>query len=207
YEGKLELVYRTGLPMDDLLKEVTALPGGSIVFYLHVMRDGSGNAFTPAEVAERVAAAANAPVYGHIDSYLGRGIVGGRLLSFEAEGKHAALLVSRILAGASPETIPVTGASENAYVFDWRQLRRWDISEEKLPPGSVVRFRQPTFWDVYRWRIMAVAALCAIEALLICALLGQMVYRRRAEQRFRQAIDAAPSGMIMVGEDGRIVLA
>src|SRR5262249_56235167 len=97
YEGKLELVYRTGLPMDDLLKEVTALPGGSIVFYLHVMRDGSGNAFTPAEVAERVAAVANAPVYGHIDSYLGRGIVGGRLLSFEAEGKNAALLASRIL--------------------------------------------------------------------------------------------------------------
>jgi PAS domain S-box-containing protein len=207
YEGKLELVYLAGLPMDDLLKEVTTLPDESIILYLHVMRDGSGNAFTPAEVAERIAAVANAPVYGHIDSYLGRGIVGGSLLSFEAEGKNAALTASRILAGEKPESMPAPGAGENAYMFDWRQLRRWGISEESLPPGSVVRFRQPSFWDVYRWYIIGGVALCVIEALLILGLLLQRVYRRRAEQRFRQVVEAAPSGMIMVGPDGRIVLA
>lgn len=187
YEGRLELVYLTGLPMDDLLKELSTLPERTIIFYLHVMRDGAGSAFTPAEVAERIAAVANAPVYGHIESYLGRGIVGGSLLSFEAEGKNAALLASRILAGEKPENMPVSGASENACEFDWRQLRRWGIREEDLPPGSVVRFRQPTFWDVYRWHIIGVISLCVIEALLICGLLLQRVYRRRAEQRLRES--------------------
>jgi len=207
YEGKQEFVYLTGLPMNDLLREVAKLPDGSVIYYLHVQQDGSGHTVAPAEVAERVAAAANAPVYGHIDSYLGRGIVGGRLLSFEAEGKNAALLASRILAGEKPESIHVPGASENAYMFDWRQLQRWGIREEDLPPGSVVRFRQPTFWDVYRWHIIGVISLCVIEALLLCALVLQRAYRRRAEQRFRQVVDAAPSGMLMVGQDGRIVLA
>jgi signal transduction histidine kinase len=187
YEGKLELVYLAGLPMNDLLREVSALPDGSIVLYLHVMRDGSGDAFTPTEVAERVAAVANAPVYGHIDSYLGRGIVGGSLLSFEAEGKNAALLASLVLAGERPENIRVPRASENAFMFDWRQLRRWGISEADLPPGSVVRFRQPTFWDVYRWHIIGVISLCVIEALLICGLWLQRVYRRRAETGLRES--------------------
>jgi signal transduction histidine kinase len=151
------------------------------------MRDGAGNPFTPAEVAERVAAVANAPVYGHIDSYLGRGIVGGRLLSFEAEGKNAAAVASRILAGERPEDIPVPGASENAYAFDWRQLRRWGISEADLPPDSVVRFRQPSFWDDYRWHIIGVVSLCVLEALLICGLLLQRAYRRRAEAGLRES--------------------
>ena len=64
--------YLTGLPLGDLLKEVADLPDGSLVYYLHVQQDGTGRTFAPAEVAERVAAAANAPVYGHVDTYIGR---------------------------------------------------------------------------------------------------------------------------------------
>jgi signal transduction histidine kinase len=203
YEGKLELVYLTGLPMDDLLKAIATLPEGSIVYYLHVMRDGTGNTFTPAEVAERIAAAANAPVYGHIDTYLGRGIVGGSLLSFEAEGKNAALLASRILAGEKPEDIAVSGASENAYQFDWRQIQRWGVREADLPPGSVVRFREPTFWDLYRWQIIGVLSLCALQALVLCALLLQRAHRWRAEEGLRESQRTlrALAGRLLVAQE------
>src|SRR5262249_24053864 len=46
-----------------------------------------------------------------------------------------------------------------------------------------------------------------IEALLIAGLLVQRSSRMQAERRFRQMVEAAPNGMIMVGEDGKIVLA
>jgi signal transduction histidine kinase len=187
YEHKLDLVYLTGLPVDDLLQEVSDLPAGSIILYLHVMRDRLGNSYTPAEVAERVAAAASVPVYGHIDSYLGRGIVGGSLLSFEAEGRNSALLALRILAGEKPEDITISAASPNAYVFDWAQLKRWGIREESLPPGSLVRFRQPSFWDLYHLHIIGVIALCAVEGVLICGLLLQRASRRRAEDGLRES--------------------
>ena len=42
-----------------------------------------------------------------------------------------------------------------------------------LPAGTVVRFREPTAWETYRWRIVGFVALCAAEALLIVALLVQ----------------------------------
>jgi signal transduction histidine kinase len=187
YEGQLELDYLSGLPMDDLLKEVANLPDGSLVLYLHVMRDGAGVGFVPAEVAERVVAAANAPVYGHIDTYFGRGIVGGSLLSFESEGRNAAGLVARILAGEKPEDMAAPDVSENACMVDWRQLQRWGISEANLPPGSVVRFRQPTFWQAYRWHIISVIWLCVIEGLLICGLLLQRARRRRADECLRES--------------------
>ncbi len=173
YEERVEVVYLTGLPMDDLLGRVSRLPEDSIVYYLHVFQDGDGKMFIPSEVAELVAARANAPVYSHVGSYVGRGIVGGRVFSFETSGKAAAGLGLRLLAGDRPEDISVPEASENADVFDWRQLRKWGVGEGALPPGSDVRYVEPGFWDLYHWHVIAVVSLCVVEALLIARLLVQ----------------------------------
>ena len=206
HEGKVEFVYLTGLPMDELLREVARLPERTIIYYLHVFEDGRGETFVPAEVAERLSGSANAPVYGLYRTYLGRGIVGGRLVSFEDEGEKAARLVSRILAGEVPEDVALSEASQNPFLFDWRQLRRWGIREDALPDGSVVLYKEPGFWDLYGWRIFAIVLLCVVEAVLIVGLLVERARRRRADDRFRQAVVASPSGMIMIGTDGRIVL-
>ena len=90
YETRVDFVYLTGLPLNDLLREVANLPDRSIVYYLHVFEDGLGNAYIPADVARRISAAANAPVYGHYSTYVGGGIVGGRFVRFETEGANAA---------------------------------------------------------------------------------------------------------------------
>ncbi len=181
YEDRLEFVYLAGLPMDDLLHRVADLPERSIIYYLHINRDGAGEAFYPSTALERLAARANAPIYGHVDTYVGRGAVGGRVFTFESEGTSAARLGLRILAGEKPETIPASEASENTKLFDWQQLRRWGVSEGSLPPGSVVLHKETTVWDVYRWQIIGVVSLCVVEALLIAGLLLQWVKRRRAE--------------------------
>jgi signal transduction histidine kinase len=187
YEDKAEFVYLSALPLDDVLKEVAQLSEGSIVYYLHIMKDGAGHTFAPAEVAERIAAAAKVPVYGHVGSYLGRGIVGGRLMSFEKEGENAARLALRVMAGEKAESIPIPATSGNDYEFDARQLRRWGIREADLPSGSVVRYREPTFWDLYTWHVTVVIAVCVIGLSLILGFLMQRFYRRRAENGWRDS--------------------
>ena len=187
YEGRVEFVYLSGLPMDDLLKRVSSLPDRSIVLYLHIFEDGAGKTVIPAQALEMVAAAANAPVYGHVDSYVGRGIVGGRVLSFEAEGRRAAQLGLSILAGQRPEEIARPDVSPNVDMFDWRQLRRWGISEARLPRPSEIRFREPSLWDQYRWQIAGAIALFVVQTALIVALLAQMARRRRADEGLRRS--------------------
>jgi signal transduction histidine kinase len=118
---------------------------------------------------------------------VGRGIVGGRVVSFEAEGEKAARLALRVFSGEKPESIAVPGASENPYVFDWRQLRRWGIEEGALPRGCVVLYKQPGFWDYYGWRIVVVISLCIVEALLIVGLLVERANRRRADEGLRES--------------------
>ena len=207
HENRVEFVYLSGLRMDELIDRVAGLPPQSIIYFLHLHQDATGKPYFSAEVLERLAVRANAPIYGHVDTYVGRGAVGGHVFRFEEAGTNAAHLGLRLLAGEKPESIAVPEASANADLFDWRQLQRWGIHEQSLPPGSIVLHRKLSFWDAYRWHIVGVVSLCVVQAVLIVGLLIQRVQRRRAEDRFRQVVEAAPTGMLMVGRDGTIVLA
>jgi PAS domain S-box-containing protein len=210
YEDKLAFIPLAGLPMPELSRRVAELPANSIVYYVHVLEDGDGKILVPSEALKQIAAKANAPVYGHVDTYVSRGIVGGRVFSFEAAGQNAAALGLKILAGERPEKIAGIGAGGNSYMFDWRQLQRWGISETSLPPGSIVRHHEPGFWDLYRWHILGVISICIVEALLIIGLLVQRSSRNRAEKflresesRFRLMADTAPVMVWMSGPDKR----
>lgn len=187
YQDKLEFVHLAGLPMPELLKQAAELPENSIVYYVHVFEDGDGKIAIPAEVLSQLADHANAPIYGHVDTYVGRGIVGGRAFSFEAAGQKAATLGLRILAGEKPEQIDVHGIADNCYLFDARQLQHWGISQASLPPGSEVRHHELRFWDRYRWHVLGVVSLCVVEALLIIGLLVQRASRRRAVNDLRKS--------------------
>ena len=185
YESRVELVYLSELSMDVLLKRVANLPNDSIIQYLHIFEDAAGKTYIPADALGLVAARANAPIYSHVGSYIGRGIVGGHVMSFERAGNNAASLGLRILAGERPETISGLAASSNGYAVDWRQLRRWGLRETALPAGTAVRFREPALWDLYRWHILGAIGLFVLETVLIVALLVQRGQRRQAERDLR----------------------
>jgi hypothetical protein len=144
YDGRVSFRYLTAPPMQELLKELSELPPRTIVLYTTFFRDGTGQAFVPHEVVERVSKAASVPVYGFIDQYVGRGLVGGDVYSFAEHGAKAATLALQVLSGDTSSGFVVTRSSK--VLFDWRQLQRWKISESGLPPGSEILFREPNIW-------------------------------------------------------------
>jgi C4-dicarboxylate-specific signal transduction histidine kinase len=88
----------------------------------------------------------------------------------------------RILDGENASDIPITNSEEILKpVFDWRQLQRWGISENRLPVGSEIRFRSPTAWEQYHWQIMLISAALVLQSLLIAGLFYEHRRRRQAE--------------------------
>lgn len=187
YEGRFELVFPAAQRLEDLLAEVSRLPPNTVVLYTTMFRDGTGAPWIPHEVAERLSAAANAPVYGFVDQYLGRGIVGGHLYSLETHGEQAAGLALQILAGAEPAELPPVERSADRTMLDWRQLRRWRLDPDRLPPDAVVLYRQPSLWSEYRFEVLAAASLVLLQGAMIAGLLAQYLRRRRAESERREA--------------------
>ena len=190
YEDQVQVTYMTDLTMQDCQEKLASLPPRSVVILLSLMQDSAGKSFSGPEAVSLLAPSANAPVYGMGRTYLGYGIVGGSLVDFEAVGKRVGELGLRVLGGERaqdipPETVP------SVTMFDWRAMRRWGISESRLPEGSIVEFREPTFWELYGWYVIAGVSVGVLEALLIAALLIQRSRRRQAEGQSRRLTSLA----------------
>ena len=181
YEARLPFTYLTTLPLQKLLTELAGLPPQTFVLFTTLFRDGAGEPYVPHDVVPLVSAAASAPVYGFLDQYLGRGIVGGSLYSSATQGIEAAKLVLQVLDGSERSRLPLLEVSSNKVMFDWRQMERWGISENKLPPGSEILFRNPTAWEQYRSYVLAFIAAILTQTVLISWLLYEHWRRQRAE--------------------------
>src|SRR5262249_54082414 len=177
-----EVIDLTGLPLAELRRRLAELPGDSAVVYVGFSTDVTGERYLPAEASQLVAEAANRPTFVDSETFIGTGSVGGLVISPGGIGRVAARFALRILDGENASDIPITNSKEILRpVFDWRQLQRWGISENRLPLGSEVRFRSPTAWEQYRWEIMLICAALVLESLLIGRLFYEHRRRRQAE--------------------------
>lgn len=186
FEGRLDVTYLSGLPMPELLERVAALPPDSIVYPLSITEDRSGHRFLPLDAHDRIAAAANAPVYAWVTLTAGRaGVVGGSMASVDVIAERLAELALRVLGGEEPDEIPVTPVDVYVDELDWRQLRRWGISEARVPAGTTVRHREPSAWERYRSYILGTVLLVSLQTALIVGLVIQRARRRGVEVALR----------------------
>ena len=199
YKGPLEINYVSNISKQDLLTKVARLPENSALFYTVFTRDATGVPVVSKRFVSTVSEKANAPVFGVLDSYLGEGIVGGNLLSAEEQGRKCADIAVRILKGEPPADIYPSRVL-NHVMFDWRQLQRWRISEDRLPAGSIVQFKTPTPWELYHRYIIAVVLLILFGYGFISVLLVQRRRLRQSESETRARVALRGNAVCAVGQ-------
>src|SRR5271167_332068 len=187
FRNRVAFSWLTNLSMEKLRGELSRLADHTVVLYLTMFQDAAGKTFTPRQALEAFAPASRAPIYGCYDTYVGHGIVGGSIVTFEEVGLKAAQLGIRMLAGEDAQAAVRSESHHAVPMFDWHQLRRWNISEQRLPPGSIVQFKEATYWEQNYRIIVTALSLCLLEALLIVALLVQLRRRRLAEVALRES--------------------
>lgn len=186
YENRVRLNYLTDLPVNELVNRVKDLPRQSVILYVwqRAVNEDDEKSLQTYQVLEKVRQASSVPIYGMGSRNIGYGIVGGYVQDSERNGLETAEIVRRILHGARAQDIPVDSAG-SVPMFDWRELRRWNISESSLPNGSVVRFKELTIWEQYKLRIIGAVALFILQTLIITLLL----FERRRRRLAKEALD------------------
>jgi PAS domain S-box-containing protein len=184
FRDKVAINYLTNLPTAVLIDELKRVPAQSIVLYVRQTGDAKGRPLASRETLALIAPSVRVPIYGSLDTYIGYGIVGGYVFNTEGVGKELADMALRVASGVSPENIPVHTA-KTVPMFDCHQLHLWGIDEKRLPPGSIIRFRVPTFWERYKWHFAGMFSLCLVEAGLIAWLLLERQRRQHAREAFR----------------------
>jgi len=185
--ARLEFTYLSGLVTRDLEARLRTLPRHSAVFVVLVTQDGAGQNVQQIDYLSRIASIANAPTYSWVNAAVDAGFVGGSRRDQLAETKAIATLALRMLQGARADDIPVSWPDLDVKQVDWRQLRRWGISEARVPAGTSVLFREPGVWDRYRSYIMGSMVLLLTQTTLIAALLVQRSKRRKIELELRDS--------------------
>lgn len=186
--AEMELTNLTGLPLTVQAMRAAALPDKTAILYTALFIDDDGTRYSSPDTLTVIARVANRPIVTDVEKLVGLGATGGFVLDNVAYGQEVAALVLRILDGASVAANPVAISEFTRPIFDWRQLQRWNISESRLPPGSDIRFREPTMWELYRMRILAAIAVILAQAALIFWLLYEHRRRRSAEAATRQTM-------------------
>ena len=182
YANRINFIWLNDLSLDQMLEKTRALPPDSFIFLILLLRDATGVTHNADEALQRIHAVANAPINSIFQHQLGLGIVGGRLYQAELEGIESARIAVRILNGEPASSFQPRIVGPLSPRYDWRELKRWKIKEERLPPGSVVLFREPTVWDNYGGWIIAGVSFCFVQAVLIFGLLANLAKRRLAER-------------------------
>jgi signal transduction histidine kinase len=188
YRGRLQMTWLDHHTLEQMTEAVGQLPADAIVLYTAVSRDAAGRVFTPRVVLAGLSRTSKAPLYGMFDTFLGHGMTGGKLQSFEADGRRAAALALRVLGGEPGAAAPVQPPAPAECRVDSRELHRFGLRVDRLPPGCSIEFRQPGLWEQHKQAIIFALLAILLQGVVIAALLVQRRLRHNAELAARQQL-------------------
>jgi signal transduction histidine kinase len=176
FGDRLQFSWTNELSFDAIKSRIRTMPAQSAVFFALLSVDGKGEPQVDGNAIQSLHAVASAPMFGLFG--MGDGIVGGPIMSSGELSRRTAQVVVRVLAGESPGRIKMPIQRSGQPTYDARELRRWNIDERLLPPGSVVLFREPTMWERNSGLIKLGALLVWIPVVAIVLFIGVMKQRR-----------------------------
>jgi signal transduction histidine kinase len=181
-EKRVKLTYMDAGSVQDFTRTVAGVPDGTVILFLSMYQDSAGNKLLSHEALARIAKAARVPVYNQTATNVGLGIVGGVVFDPEILGRESAQLTLRLLRGERLQDLSVQESKSTVPMVDWRQLRHWGLDEKRLPAGTVVRFREASVWESYKWYILGFVAAMTLESFLIVKFFVEARKRRASEK-------------------------
>lgn len=180
---------------------VRTLDKTTIVIILTVFADRSGQSYIPADVAQMISEASGAPTYSVYETWIGRGVVGGVVTSFEEIGAAMAGRAVDFLDGAALVASPATLRGHPT--VDWRQLQHFGLDVGLIPDGTRRTYYEASAWEQYRLEIALAAAVILLQSGTIVALV-LLEKRRKSAEREASARRAELAHMSRVSQLGEL---
>jgi len=188
YQQKIAVHY-LDLPLKQLKERVSQLPPLSAIIFLLKFTDEQGLPTTPYQVAQVLSQHATVPIFTYWSSLMGSGVVGGKMVVGEQVGQLAAQQAIRLLQGKAMLSLEHIYQQIFAFQFDWRQLKRFNLNQRRLPPNSQILYYQPNFIERHQTPLM-------ISALIIITLLFIVIILKRAVAKQTQALQEQNTELI-----------
>lgn len=150
YKGMLEFEFMRNFILEEIPDKLASLGDNDLIYLLTFNRDRNNNFVSYAEGVELISESAQVPIYGAWDFYLGKGIVGGRILSGYLQGKKAAELALKILNGNQASDLRLINESPTRYMFDYVSLKKYGIDLSLLPADGKIINMPATAYEKFK---------------------------------------------------------
>ena len=174
--------------LDELSNTLINSPDNSVALFSIFFKTKDDKFLSYYKAVEKIEKDTNVPVYGLWDFTLGHGIIGGYLTSGYFQGQKAAQMADDILKGIPVESIPVLMKSPNKYMFDYKQVKKYNINEEMIPRSSVFINKEASLFDTYFKEIVGLAILFIMMIVFIIILLININKRKIAEKKINKQL-------------------
>lgn len=188
YSG-IRFRYMEEMPLEETVKNLKAITPDHLVLMLSYTVEKGGRTFTHAEAARLVSSASPVPVYSVYAAQLGHGVVGGRMMEGQMQGRKAADLAVKIIGGAAPDGLPVITGNLSRPMFDYLMLERFGITTARLSADALLINKPPSTFAINKkavWTGTLFALFCTV-GLVVLAL--NIRKRQRLEVQLSAQID------------------
>jgi hypothetical protein len=165
--------YFNDISLDSTLLVAAKVPAKSIVFVPSYLSDSKIPVYNTPEALSLIADVCKAPLFPVFDSFvLSRGSIGGNVLALFNVGEESGRIAKEIIGGADLRKIKVDDSNFYQHVYNWDQLKKWDLLNSKVIPGnSRVYNKEINFFELYRWQIITLMFFLISQTLLILYLI------------------------------------
>jgi len=177
YRGQITYL---DLPMKELKKRVSHLPPHSAIIFLLKFTDEEGAFITPYQAVKTLSQHASAPIFSYWDTLIGSGIVGGKMQVGERVGALAARQTRQLLNKGPLMSAEEVYQQVFAFQFDWQQLQRFHINEQRLPKDSEIFYREPSLIEKHKVPLTVSAAIIVVLGLLVILLRTEVAKQTRS---------------------------
>lgn len=214
YSKKFNIQYVDNLEINNLKEKVSTLDKkNSVILFVLLFKDTTGKYFTYKQSFKEIKEVSDVPIYGLWDFYLNYGIVGGLLTSATAQGEAVSKMALEILEkDKKPTQIPILEKSPNVYMFDYNELKRFDISIEDFFNNPVI-INQPSSVYKEHYKFFVVSLIIIMTLSIIVVILRANIQRRVKVERElsnrlefdRVLLDTIPNPIYYKNIDGKFL--
>ena len=188
YAGRLQVEYWTHVDLVDAQDKVNRLPDDTFLFFIPYFQIIGNRTYTAEEVMKTLYDHSRVPIYTSWGFLLGHGAVGGSMLSGQDHGRSAADMALQILAGVPAESIPIAVEPAGSYRFDYQVMRRLNIPEDLLPPGSTLINAPKAFYELPKELFWTIITSLLLLLVTLIFLVLTMLERRRVERKIKDQL-------------------
>jgi len=163
---------------DELKGVLKKIDNDTILLYLSMFQDKTGAVLSINESVKLLVENTSVPVYRASIGGVGQGLLGGKMVSYDEQGRVAADIALRVLTGTPIDTIRIITKSPNKYIFDYKVIEKYNINKQLIPVGAVLINKKLSFYDQNKKIIWIVLLIIGLLLILIIIIMMDNIRRR-----------------------------